>query len=255
MIESTKNPKVKRIRRLLSDRRFRHREGAYVVEGTRWLAELDASGLRPQLVLATRSWLEAEGNMALAAILPEPVVESSQGVMAWASDAETPPGVLAVVPMTPRPLPEEPTLLLIVDGMKNPGNLGALLRTAAAAGADAVLLAPGCVDVYNPKVIRGGMGAHLRLPIAALSWPDIEALTAPLVTWLAVAAGETRYDNVDWRRPSALIVGGEASGAGREANALATGRLRIPMHNETESLNAAAAAAIILFEAARQRLG
>lgn len=253
MIISTQNPKAKRIRRLLNNRRFRHREGAYVVEGSRWLAEIAASGVRPELVLATASWLGAAGNRDLVEKLPEPVAESSEEVMAWASDAEAPPGVLLVVPMEPRPLPPNPTLLLIIDGMQNPGNLGAVLRTAAAAGADGVLLAPGCVDAYNPKVVRGGMGAHLRLPIVAASWPEIEPLAAPLTTWLAAADGETHYDKVDWRRPSALIIGSEAAGAGPEATALAAGGLSIPMHKDTESLNAAAAAAIILFEAARQR--
>lgn len=253
MIISTQNPKVKRIRRLLGDRRFRHREGSYVVEGTRWLAEVSASGLRPELVLVTASWLETPDNRELAETLPEPVVESSEEVMAWASDAEAPPGVLVVVPMEPRPLPRNPAMLLIIDGMQNPGNLGAVLRTAAAAGADGVLLAPGCVDAYNPKVVRGGMGAHLRLPIVAASWLEIETLATPLVTWLAAADGETHYDKVNWRRPSALIVGSEAAGAGPEAIALAAGSISIPMHKDTESLNAAAAAAIILFEAARQR--
>jgi TrmH family RNA methyltransferase len=253
MIISTQNPKAKRIRRLLNDRRYRHREGAYVVEGTRWLSEIVDSETRPEFVLATTSWLAAAANRDLARKLGIPVLESSEEVMTSVSDAVAPPGVLLVLSMDPRPLPENPTLLLVVDGLRNPGNLGTVLRTAAAAGADGVLLAPGCVDPYNPKVIRGAMGAHLHLPIVPASWPEIEALTAPLVTWLASPAAEKHYDEVDWRQPSALILGGEAAGAGSEATALAAGGLSIPMHKDTESLNAAAAAAIILFEAARQR--
>lgn len=253
MIISTQNPKAKRIRRLLNDRRFRHREGAYVVEGTRWLSEIVASETRPEFVLATASWLATAPNRDLAQKLAAPVIESSEAVMTSVSDAGTPPGVLLVVPMDPRPLTGNPTLLLVVDGIRNPGNLGAILRTSAAAGADGVLLAPGCVDAYNPKVVHGAMGAHLRLPIVSASWTEIETLTAPLTTWLATASGERNYDEVNWRRPSALILGGEATGAGSEAIALAAGGLSIPMHRDTESLNAAAAAAIILFEAARQR--
>ena len=253
MIKSARNPKVKRVRRLMNDRRFRHREGAYVVEGARWLAELDDGGVRPQLLLATQSWLESGDNRERAYGLSSSVVEVSAEVMAQMSDAETPPGILCVVPMTPRPLPQNPTLLLIVDAMRNPGNLGATLRTSAAAGVDGVLLAPGCVDVFNPKVLRGSMGAHLRLPLIAASWSEIATRSASLDTWLAAPTGKIAYDKVDWRRPSALIVGGEASGAGPEAKALAAATLKIPMHDETESLNAAAAAAIILFEAARQR--
>ena len=138
MIISAQNPKVKRIRRLLNDRRYRHHEGAYVVEGTRWLAEVAASGIGPELVLATASWLRVPGNSDLADKLAAPVVQASEEVMAWASDAQSPPGVLLVLPIVPRPLPEHPTLLLIVDGLRNPGNLGSVLRTAAAAGADGV---------------------------------------------------------------------------------------------------------------------
>lgn len=253
MIISTQNPKAKRVRRLLNNRRFRQRESAYVVEGTRWLAEIAASGAHPELILATPSWLAEAGNRDLAGNLAAPVIECSEEVMGWVSNVEAPPGVLVVVPIEPRPLPDTATLLLIVDGLRNPGNLGSVLRTAAAAGVDGVLLAPGCVDPYNPKVVQGAMGAHLRLPIIPASWPEIESLAASLVTWLAAAAAEKRYDEADWTRPSALILGSEASGAGSEATALATGSLSIPMHRETESLNAAAAAAIILFEAARQR--
>jgi TrmH family RNA methyltransferase len=116
-----------------------------------------------------------------------------------------------------------------------------------------VLLTPGTVDASNPKVVRAAMGAHLRLPMAALAWEAItEAVTGSDV-WLAEASGETRYTAVDWTRAVALIVGGEATGAGERARALARGRVSIPMVTGVESLNTAMATAVILFEVVRQR--
>jgi TrmH family RNA methyltransferase len=145
-------------------------------------------------------------------------------------------------------------LSVITDALRDPGNLGTLLRTSAAAGADEVLLGPGTVDLYNLKVVRGAMGTHFRLPIATMTWPVIAAHLNGLSIWVADAHSATPYTQVDWTKPTALIVGGEAEGASNEAEKLATGRVSIPMQCGIESLNAAVAAAIILFEAQRQRM-
>jgi TrmH family RNA methyltransferase len=144
-------------------------------------------------------------------------------------------------------------LILILDGLRDPGNLGTILRSAEAVDVGYVILAPGSVDLYNPKVVRGAMGAHFRLPVHALDWPAISGAVAGRDVWLADAAGRVSYDAVDWSRPSVLIVGGESAGATEEAAALSTGRVSIPMAAGAESLNAAMAASVILFEAARQR--
>ena len=252
MITSLANPQVKYVRRLQSDRRFRANERAFVVEGTRWMRDLAAARAVPRALYATAAWLESNEGRGLSATLGAAVAVSDE-VMAAMSDTETAPGVLAVLPIVPRPWPDAPALVVILDAVGNPGNLGTILRAAGAAGADGVLLGPGCVDAYNPKVVRGSMGALLRLPVRAASWAEIDALTAGLDVWLAAADGATAYTAVDWRRPSAILIGGEAHGAGAAAGQLATGRVTIPMHDATESLNAALAAGIILFEAARQR--
>jgi TrmH family RNA methyltransferase len=253
MITSRSNPRVKYVKRLQADRRFRYREQAFVVEGTRWLSDLARSAVTPREVYCTTEWRESAANEALLAGLVAPVTPVDPPIMAEMSDTETPPGVLAVVPMIGRLLPDPPSLLLILDAVANPGNLGTMLRTAAAAGVDGVLLGPGCVDSYNPKVVRGSMGAHLRLPFVAMSWAEIAGVVEGMAVWLAAAEGDVVYSDVDWRRPSALMVGSEAAGANAAAQALATGLVTIPMHDQTESLNAAVAAAVILFEAARQR--
>jgi TrmH family RNA methyltransferase len=118
---------------------------------------------------------------------------------------------------------------------------------------EGALLGPGSVDPYNPKVARGSMGALLRLPVRPATWEEIGQATAGIDVWLAAARDGMTYTAVDWRRPAALLIGGEARGAGADAERLAKGRVTIPMRDETESLNAALAAGILLFEAARQR--
>ncbi|MCA9866014.1 MAG: RNA methyltransferase [Anaerolineae bacterium] len=252
MITSRSNPQVKHVRRLQADRRYRTAERSFVVEGTRWLRETVAASLVPRALFATTAWIASNEGRALLAALG-PAVPVTDEVMTAMSDTETAPGVLAVLPMVARPWPTTPSLLAILDAVGNPGNLGTILRAAAAAGADGVLLGPGCVDAYNPKVVRGSMGAVLRLPLRPAPWEEIADLAAGLDVWLAVAREGVVYTAVDWRRPAAVLIGGEAHGAGNAAQRLATGRVTIPMRDETESLNAALAAGIILFEAARQR--
>jgi RNA methyltransferase, TrmH family len=253
MITSVSNNKVKYVARLQSDRRFRAREGAYVVEGTRWMAEVVQRQLAPLALYYTGEWQRKPGHNQILQQLAGLVQEVSDAVMAAMSDTETPSGVLAVLPVQPRPLSDGPQLLLILDEIRDPGNLGTMLRTAAAAGADGVLLSSGCVDPYNPKVVRAGMGAHLRVALHQMEWAEIAGLIGGLQVWLAAADGDLPYSEINWRQPSALIIGSEARGAGEEACALATGSIYIPMYAASESLNAATAAAVILFEALRQR--
>ena len=253
MITSRGNPQVKHVRRLQTDRRFRAAEQSFVVEGTRWMQELAAAGLMPQAVYVTPGWAGSDGAQQLLAGLGVPAVQVSDEVMAAMSDTETAPGALAVLPVMDHPWPERSDFLLILDAVSNPGNLGAILRAASAAGADGVLLGPGSVDPTNPKVVRGSMGAILRLPVRAAGWDEIARLSAGLNVWLAAARGGTVYTEVDWRRPSALLIGSESRGAGEAAGQLAADRVTIPMRDSTESLNAALAAGILLFEVARQR--
>lgn len=225
-----------------------------MAEGTRWLKEVVRLMVTPDLVFYTEQWSETAVHAQLLHQLPTTSLPVSESVMAAMSDTKTPPGILLVLPFQRLPIPASSTFALILDGVTNPGNLGTILRTAAAAGVDAVLLGPNCVDPYNPKVVRGGMGAHLRLPLHALSWAEIAAQVAQMQVWLADVADGIAYTTVNWQQPSALIIGSEARGAGAEATALANaGLVTIPMRVETESLNAAMATGIILFEAVRQR--
>jgi TrmH family RNA methyltransferase len=253
MITSRANTQVKHVRRLQMDKRFRTTEQAFVVEGMRWMRELAAAGQPPRALYATERWAAGNEGMSLIETLGVPAVLVTEEVMAAMSDTETAPGVLAVLPTPDLHWPEAPDFLLVLDAVANPGNLGTILRAASAAGVDGVLLGPDSVDPYNPKVVRGSMGAVLRLPVLTADWDEIGRLSAGLDVWLAVAHDGMVYTGVDWRRPSALVIGSESIGAGEPAGRLATGRVTIPMRAETESLNAAVAAGILLFEVTRQR--
>lgn len=254
MITSVANSKIKWIRQLQSRRAAREAEKLFVIEGVRLAEEAAQAGAVPSLVLHTPE-LDARAQAALAALAAAgaPALEVAPPVMAAASDTQTPPGLLAVLPMPALRPPSPLTLALVLDALSDPGNLGTVLRTAAAAAVQAVFLAPGTVDAFNPKVVRAAMGAHFHLPIVAADWATIAQALAGLDLWLAEAGRGQPYTAVDWRRPAALIVGSETAGPSALARALSPRPVTIPMPGRAESLNAAIAAAVILFESARQR--
>ncbi len=169
---------------------------------------------------------------------------------------QTPQGILAVFPfpnLTPDPDDPAP-LVLVLDRLRDPGNLGTLLRSAAGAGVNAVYLSPETVDPWNPKVVRAGMGAHFRVPLIPLDAGTLEELRERLPRRVVASAAVTRpYDATNWAGATALIIGGETEGIGPELAAWATDEVGIPLARGLESLNAAVAGAVILFEAARQR--
>ncbi|MEO7840377.1 MAG: RNA methyltransferase, partial [Anaerolineales bacterium] len=168
------------------------------------------------------------------------------------SETETPQGILAVLEIIQLPIPNYLNFVLIPDQIRDPGNLGTLLRTAASAGVQAVLLPPETTDAFAPKVLRSGMGAHFRLPIHAMTWDEIRAQTNSLQIFLADMDGQSCWET-DLRQPLALVIGGEAEGASNEARKLATQKISIPMVGNIESLNAGVAGSVLMFEVVRQR--
>ena len=254
MITSTANPKIKWVRQLQAHSRERREAAAFVVEGVRLVEEALAAGWEAQLVLYTddlseRGRLVLDGFALRGALLEQVSAE----VLHAASDTETPQGLLAVLSQRLLPLPPAPDLVFIPDRVRDPGNLGTMLRTAAAAGVGAVFCPPETVDAFAPKVVRAGMGAHFRLPVHSLDWEAIAHHLAPLQVFLAAMQEGLAYTRADFRSPLALIVGSEAQGAGPQARRLAHSLVHIPMPGGGESLNAAVAAGILLFEVARQR--
>ncbi len=253
MITSLTNNKVKYVRSL-AERKYRGREGRFAIEGARLIDDALAAGLTPDWIFCTER-LSPRPQETLTRLKQRQVelITVSEAVLRACSDTETPQGLIAVLPFPRFAIPPDPKLILIADSLRDPGNLGALLRSAAAAGVDAVLLSPETVDAYNPKVVRSAMGAHFRLPVVEAAWAEIAGWVRGMAVYLAAADGDRIYTTIDWTRPSALIVGSEARGASEEAAQLATQRISIPLSHEVESLNAAVAASVILFEAKRQR--
>jgi len=254
MITSTHNSKVQLARSLLGRSRERRKTDAFVAEGVRLVEEALVVGWPFQFVLAGER-LKERGR-ALVADLQSRGVEVeivTNDLMQSVSETETSQGILAILDNLLLPVPQALSFALILDQIRDPGNLGTLLRTAAAAGVQAVFLPPETADAFAPKVVRAGMGAHFRLPIHALNWDDIRTHTDGLQIHLADTEGAISCWEVDFRSPLALIVGGEADGASRLAQGLATSKLCIPMPGMTESLNAAVAGAILMFEVVRQR--
>jgi TrmH family RNA methyltransferase len=248
MITSPHNDRIKLARALLTQSKARTREGKVALEGLRLIRDALECGYVPDYVLHAPELDLSELDAAGAPLLP-----TDPALLADLSDTEQTQGIVAVFPLPERALPQHPTRALILDNLRDPGNLGTVLRTAGAAGVEVVLLSPGCVDPYNPKVLRAGMGAHFRLPVVEANWTRIAVYCQQLAVYLADMQGDVTYDAADWAAPWALIIGSEAHGASPEAELLAAQRVYVPMSEQTESLNAAIAAGVLLFEAARQR--
>lgn len=251
-----RHPKVQRLRRLLSRRSAREDERAFVVEGAKVLAEaLDAGVPIESVYLASGASEAVVGRAADAGVR---VHELAPGVLERVADTVTPQPVLGVVPFLDRPLADlrNAQLTVVAVDVRDPGNLGTILRSAEAAGADGVLCCGGSVDLYNPKTVRASAGSLFHVPVVAGGDP-VEVLRE-MATWgvqrLSTAAtGGRDYSEVDLTRPVAFVLGNEANGLGRDIDELVDERVTIPMIGRSESLNVGMAAAVLCFEAARQR--
>ena len=253
MIVSAQNAKVKLVRALTGRPKERREAGAFVAEGVRLVEEALLAGWPFRFALHTGELTE-RGNELVAKLTERRIeVEEVDGsLMKSLSDTETSQGIMAVLEEHELPMAGPPDFLLIADSIRDPGNLGTLLRSAGAAGVQAALLPPETVDAFAPKVVRAGMGAHFRVPIRAISWEQIRRHTEGLNVFLADMHGAPCW-NADFQAPMALIVGGEASGATEPARQLAERLVSIPMLGRAESLNAAVAGSVLMFEVLRQR--
>lgn len=260
-VTSSQNRWVK-LARSLQRRKARYTERAFLVEGVRLLTDaLDAGAVPSVLFIDAEKEHAALTELATAAhARGARVIPVTSALLRSIADTETPQGVVGIFPF-----PElgergdigagaTAPLFLIADGIRDPGNLGTLLRAALGAGAHGVYVTAGTTDPFAPKVVRAGMGAHFRLPIAYLDWRAPAPHIAGIATRIAATGdAETVYDAIDWTAPACVIIGSEAEGLSPAAREFATGTARIPLAGGLESLNAAMAGTVILFEAARQR--
>lgn len=226
-----------------------------MVEGPRPLAHLLAAGSVPVELYHTPGsspdLVQAWGGSGVW------IQAVSEEVIAAVGDAETSQGAIALFrrPVTER-IPDEASFLVVAWGLADPGNLGALVRVAAAAGADAVVVVGG-TDPFGPKAVRASTGVVLTTPVIQLDESQAVATLAALRLELAVSSPHegTDYRDCDWRSPVALVVGNEAHGVPHEVGAAAGITATIPLRGGVDSLNVASAAAVIAFEIARQRDG
>ncbi len=235
------------------------------VEGVRLCEEALGASLAIQDVICTEKIASDERGARLLSAFSEAgksITLVSEFVFASISDTKTPQGIVA---LARRPASDkeallertvEAPLLVILHRINNPSNAGAMLRTAEAAGADGAILTEGTTDIFSPKALRGAMGSSFRLPLwanasfhEALAWCKEQGIK----TICADSRAGRTHTEIDWTRAAALIVGAESTGLTTEEMAIADEALRIPMRSPVESLNVAVAAAIVLYEAARQR--
>jgi TrmH family RNA methyltransferase len=242
VITSIANPRVKEVV-ALRNARERRRGGVFVAEGPREVERALAAGL-----VVRQSYVAPE----LLPDWPHGGEEVSARVLAKMSYRARPEGVLAVFEVPQRTLPAEATLVLVAVGIEKPGNLGAMARTADAAGADALLVADAACDPWNPNAIRASTGAVFTLPILEATRADVRAL--PLQKVAAVVGAPTLHTEADLTPPTALLIGAEDEGLDADWRAAAEVLVTLPMRARTvDSLNASAAAAVLLYETLRQR--
>jgi len=258
MITSAQNSQIKQVRALLNKHQERMDQKLYVVEGVRLMEEAVSRGIHPVVILHSSS-LSERGIKLLDQIRDSGVQieEIAPELLKSLSDTETPQGILAVLPIKEFGLPEQADFLVMADQVRDPGNLGTLLRTSLAADVQAVILTPGTVDAYSPKVVRSGMGAHFRLPLVNASWEEIASWHAALQPspqfWVSDVREGVSCWEADLCQPLILGIGGEADGISSAATALSHQKIHIPMPGRSESLNASIAAGILIFEVIRQR--
>ena len=260
VITSPANPQVKRVCAYQKKRKDRDRDGVFVAEGERLVSETPEEALLELYVSASyRAAIPRDMERFFSRHEACTQVVSDE-VFAKMSDTKSPQGVLAVVKRRfPGLIRPDKGPVLLLEEIQDPGNLGTILRSSEAAGTAGVFLCGCTVDLYHPKTVRSTMGSIFRVPVRqddediAQRFLKLKADGFQIVA--ADMAGTTAYDAYDWRQPTALVIGNEANGLSEEARHGADILLRIPMEGKNESLNAAVAASVLLFEAARQRRG
>ncbi|PZE21212.1 TrmH family RNA methyltransferase [Paenibacillus xerothermodurans] len=262
VISSVQNPRVKAWTQLL-DKKGRDKQGQFIIEGVHLVQEALSSGANLHtIVYAHDRREELPGGLLRQAVdLGIDCVAVSQAVLGKCTDTLAPQAVFAVLPKLgwgPEELlaPTGPALVVAIDGIQDPGNLGTIIRSADAVGATGVLLGKGTVDLYNPKTVRSTMGSMFHLPITQGDLLQLlpRAAEAGIAVVTTSLQGTTDCYSFDFRRPVWFVIGNEGQGVSAGVSDLTTEHIRIPMRGLAESLNAAMAATVVLFEAMRQRM-
>ena len=256
MITSTSNQQVKRLLQLQKKSKARNEEKVFVVEGLRMFAEVPKKSVE-RVYISETLYNKKKQELNLQDF---PYEILSDNVFERVSDTQTPQGILCVVKQPEYNLQEllkkENPHFVVLDNLQDPGNLGTIVRTAEGAGVDAVLMSKDCVDIYNPKTIRSTMGSIYRVPFIYIE--DIPNLLDVfkqngIQSYAAHLDGENAYDQENYKTGTAILIGNEGNGLREEVWKNADILVRIPMCGQVESLNAAIAASVLMFEVFRQR--
>lgn len=257
MITSSANAKVKNVMNLVKKAKARKLSSLFVAEGLRIFREIPRDMIDSLFV--SESFLKEESRKKLVEGLPFEVV--SDDVFVAMSDTQTPQGILALVrqfsyKMEDLQTKDSPAFLMILEGIQDPGNLGTIIRAGEGAGITGVIMDDATADIYNPKVIRSTMGSVCRVPFVYTN--DLKGTLKNLKAqgvrlYAAHLEGRNNYEKEDYTVDTGFLIGNEGNGLTEETSALADALVKIPMMGKVESLNAAVAASILMFEAARQR--
>jgi len=252
-LSSRDNARARRWHALARDARLRAREGSALLEGAHLLDAYLQAGGRPLAVLVSESG-ESSGEIAglvrRAGLAP---VRVSDALLRWIADARAPAGLAAEIALPqPRAAIAAARHAVFLDAIQDAGNVGAILRSAAAFGADTAVLGPGCADAWSPKTLRAGMGGHFALRVLEVADLPAALREFPGRLVCAVAAGGEAPASLELGRTLGWILGAEGQGVSQAAAALAAARASIPLAPGAESLNVAAAAAVLLYERWRQ---
>ena len=260
MITSTSNARIKRLVNLKKKRKLRDEEGVFLVEGIRMFREVPLDKLKE--VYVSESFYKKEKDTVKEVLKDSKirVEELTDTVFSHASDTKTPQGILCVVEQMNHKISEltsaECPLIMVLDHLQDPGNLGTILRMGEGAGVTGVVMSSNTVDIYNPKTIRSTMGSIFRVPfvyVQDFSDAVSQCQNAGIKVYAAHLDGKNTYLGEDYREGTAFLIGNEGNGLTDDITKQADTLIRIPMQGEVESLNAAIACTILTYEAVRQR--
>lgn len=259
MITSSANGKVKQVMNLIKKAKARNESGLFVAEGLRIFKEIPREQI--DSIFVSESFLKEEERKRLIDGMKYEVLTDE--VFQVMSDTKTPQGILALVKQHAYTLEDltsvpGPAFLMILENIQDPGNLGTIIRAGEGAGITGVLMNSTTADIYNPKVIRSTMGSVFRVPFAYtndLTASILQLKKQGIKLYAAHLDGRNNYEKEDYTVDTGFLIGNEANGLSEDTARLADAYIKIPMMGRVESLNAAVAASVLMFETARQRRG
>ena len=259
VISSPQNPLIKNYKKLLKSPGYRRKESMLALEGPNLVQEAIKVGLYPTVIFYTEQYYEHEGSAWLDELQQAEKYLLDDLLFKKIAETETPRAVAAIIPYNftkPLPVRNDSSLFLILDRVQDPGNMGTIIRTAAAVGVHAIYCMGGTVDPFSPKVLRATAGNIFRVSIVEVDSLELLAkeLTAGGIRMVAAVPGAGKiYWEADLKNPIALMIGNEARGLDCELLNLADLKVQLPLADKVESLNVSVAAGVILYEALRQR--